>query len=181
MGGNRGGKTTIMLASETTNFRGGSMKCSAKNKAGKPCNAPAAGGTKRCVMHSGRAAELGTKGGRRRAVYNLEKASEIPAPKNAAQLRDLLAQLILEVRTGKMDSKTANSISYLGMALLRAIEAAENKMERPATGEGVQLQNATAFQVYEAKWLREKKAGMAAELESKYVDNIPQSETALEG
>jgi hypothetical protein len=45
------------------------MKCSATNKKGKQCGAPAMEDTKRCVMHSGRAAELGSKGGRRRAIY----------------------------------------------------------------------------------------------------------------
>ena len=40
------------------------MKCSRKNAAGKPCGAPAEGTTNSCVMHSGKAAELGSKGGR---------------------------------------------------------------------------------------------------------------------
>jgi hypothetical protein len=48
------------------------MKCSATNKKGKQCGAPAMEDTKRCVMHSGRAAELGSKGGRRRAIHRPE-------------------------------------------------------------------------------------------------------------
>jgi hypothetical protein len=67
------------------------MKCRAKNKAGKPCAAPAVEGADRCVMHSGRAAELGRKGGRRRAVYSPEGLKEFAPPKTAAELRDLLA------------------------------------------------------------------------------------------
>jgi hypothetical protein len=101
------------------------MKCQATNKAGKPCGAPVIRGTKRCVMHSGRAAELGSKGGRRRAVYNPEQLKEFSAPQSAADLRDLLAQSILEIRTGKMDPKLANSISYLGTGFLRALEVSD--------------------------------------------------------
>jgi hypothetical protein len=97
------------------------MKCHQKNSVGKPCGAPAVGGTNLCVMHSGGAAELGSKGGRRRTVYRPDSLKEFPAPKNAADLRDLLAQSILEIRTGKLDPKLANSISYLGTGFLRAL------------------------------------------------------------
>jgi hypothetical protein len=156
------------------------MKCSAKNKAGKPCNAPAARGTKRCVMHSGRAAELGSKGGRRRAVYPLSDAMEIAAPRVASELVNLLAHSIVEVRTGKLDPKTANAITYLATGFLRAIEVTKNDTERKASAEGGQLQNATAFQVYEAQWLRNKKAQWDAELEKKHADKFPQSEGSRE-
>jgi hypothetical protein len=101
------------------------MKCRAKNNSGKPCSAPAVGGTNRCVMHSGRAVELGRKGGRRRAVYKPDGLKEFPAPKNAADLRELLAQSIIEIRTGKLDPKLANSISYLGTGFLRALEISD--------------------------------------------------------
>ena len=101
------------------------MKCRAKNKAGKPCSAPAVGETNRCVMHSGRSVELGRKGGRRRTVYSPDSLKEFSAPKSAADLRDLLAQSIVEIRTGKLDPKLANSISYLGSGFLRAIEVSD--------------------------------------------------------
>ncbi len=101
------------------------MKCRAKNKAGKPCSAPAVGDTNRCVMHSGRAVELGSKGGRRRTIHSPDGLKELSAPKSAADLRDLLAQSIVEIRTGKLDPKLANSISYLGSGFLRAIEVSD--------------------------------------------------------
>lgn len=101
------------------------MKCRCKNEAGKPCGAPAVGGTNRCVMHSGRAAELGSRGGRRRAVYSSESLREFSAPKSAADLRELLAQSIVEIRNGKLDPKLANSISYLGAGFLRALEVSD--------------------------------------------------------
>src|ERR1700724_2904665 len=101
------------------------MKCRAKNKAGKPCSAPAVGETNRCVMHSGRATELGRKGGRRRTVYGPDGLREFPAPKSASDLRDLLAQSIIEIRNGKLEPKLANSISYLGSGFLRATEVSD--------------------------------------------------------
>ncbi len=101
------------------------MKCGAKNKAGKPCGAAAIGGTKRCVMHSGRAVELGSKGGQRRTVYKPENLKEFEAPRSAADLRDLLAQSIIEIRTGKMDPKLANAVGYVGASFLRALEVSE--------------------------------------------------------
>lgn len=101
------------------------MKCSAKNKAGKPCGAPAVNGTTRCHMHSGRAKELGSRGGHRRSVYAPENLKDFSAPRTADELRELLAQSIIEIRAGKLDPKLANSISYLGAGFLRALEVAD--------------------------------------------------------
>ena len=101
------------------------MKCRAKNKADKGCGAPAVGSTNCCVMHSGRAAELGSKGGRRRAAYSPDDLKEFSAPKSVADLRDLLAQSIVEIRNGKLEPKVANSISYLGAGFLRATEVSD--------------------------------------------------------
>ena len=101
------------------------MKCCAKTKDGKPCGAPAAEEKNRCVMHSGRAAELGSKGGRRRAIYSPDGLKDFAPPKTAADLRDLIAQSIIEIRTGKLDPKLANSISYLGSGFLRALEVSD--------------------------------------------------------
>jgi hypothetical protein len=103
------------------------MQCQKKKRDGTPCGARALLGKKCCVLHSepGRAAELGSKGGRRRAVYNPEGLKEYAAPTNAADLRDLLAQSIIEIRSGKLDPKLANSISYLGTGFLRAAELAD--------------------------------------------------------
>ena len=75
-------------------------------------------------MHSGRAAELGSKGGRR-ARYSRDELKQFAAPENASQLRDLLAQSIVEPRNGTLDPKVANSISYLGAGFLRALEISD--------------------------------------------------------
>ena len=112
------------------------MKCSATNKEGKQCGAPATEDTKRCVMHSGRAAELGSKGGRRRAIYRPEHLKKLAPPRTAADLKDLLAQSIVEIRLGKLDPKLANSISYLGTGFLRALELSDLEARLLALEEG---------------------------------------------
>ncbi len=76
-------------------------------------------------MHSGRAAELGRKGGRRRAIYSPDELKQFAAPTNAGDLKDLLAQSIVELRNGTLDPKLANSISYLGAGFLRALEVSD--------------------------------------------------------
>ena len=76
-------------------------------------------------MHSGRAAELGSRGGRRRTIYSPQGLKDFAPPKTAADLRDLIAQSIVEIRTGKLDPKLANSISYLGTGFLRALEVSD--------------------------------------------------------
>jgi len=103
------------------------MQCRQKKRDGKPCRAPALTGQDHCAFHAepGRAAELGSKGGRRRAVYDPEGLKHYAAPTSATDLRDLLAQSIIEIRAGKLDPKLANSISYLGAGFLRAVEMAD--------------------------------------------------------
>jgi hypothetical protein len=103
------------------------MQCRKKKRDGSRCEARALTGAKYCALHSdpGAAASLGSRGGRRRAVYSPDGLKEFPVPKSAADLRDLLAQSIIEIRTGKLDPKLANSISYLGTGFLRALEVSD--------------------------------------------------------
>ena len=103
------------------------MQCEKNKRDGNQCLARARSGHKYCALHAepGKAAELGGKGGRRRVVYSPDGLKEFAAPRTATDLRDLLAQSIIEIRAGKLDPKLANSISYLGTGLLRAIEIAD--------------------------------------------------------
>jgi hypothetical protein len=103
------------------------MQCQKTKRNGRRCGARALAGKKYCPLHSapGKAAELGSKGGRRRAVYRPEGLKEFAPPKTAADMRDLLAQSIIEIRAGLLDPKLANSISYLGAGFLRALEVAD--------------------------------------------------------
>lgn len=103
------------------------MQCKSKNRNGGRCRARALTGKEYCALHAepGRAAVLGRRGGRRRTVYKPENLMPFAAPKTAADLRDLFEQSIIEIRTGKLDSKSANAISYLGTGFLKALELAD--------------------------------------------------------
>src|ERR1700693_1233592 len=119
--------TPPLSGAKVHNRRGRAMKCQKKKRDGNRCRASALSGQKYCALHAepGKAAELGSKGGRRRAVYSPDGLQEFTAPRSAADLRDLLAQSIIEIRSGKLDPKLANSISYLGTGFLRALEVSD--------------------------------------------------------
>src|SRR5208283_2139718 len=112
------------------------MQCQKMKPDGIRCRARSLTGKKYCALHSepGRAASLGSKGGRRRAVLSPSNLREFQAPKSAADLRDLLAESIIEIRTGRMESKMANALGYLGSSYLRALEVAdlESRLEKLA-------------------------------------------------
>ena len=103
------------------------MQCRQKKRDGSRCKAMALAGHKYCAMHAqpGRAAELGSRGGRRRATYRSSDLREFAAPKTAADLRDLLAESIIEIRAGKLDPRIANALGYLGASYLRALEVSD--------------------------------------------------------
>jgi len=103
------------------------MQCQKRKHDGERCRARTVTGKKFCSLHAepGRAAELGRKGGRRRAVYSLENLKAFSAPTSAADLRGPIAQSIVELRTGTLDPRLANSISYLGACFLRALEMSD--------------------------------------------------------
>ena len=115
------------------------MQCKHKKRDGKRCGAPALTGQTRCAMHAqpGRAAELGSKGGRRRVVYSPGDLKDFAAPKTATDLRELLAESIIEIRAGKLDPRVANALGYLGASYLRALEVSDVESRLDAL-EGVQ-------------------------------------------
>lgn len=83
-------------------------QCKATTSSGARCKAkPHKNGL--CFFHADpqRAAELGRKGGLRRTRFNPDDLKELLVPRTAADLRDLLAQSIVEVRAGKLDPKLA--------------------------------------------------------------------------
>jgi hypothetical protein len=105
------------------------MQCQTKKPDGKKCKAPALTGRQCCSLHAepGRAKELGSKGGRQRTVYRPDSLKEFAAPKTALEVRDLIAESIVEVRAGKLDPKVANALGFLGAGFLRALEAADTE------------------------------------------------------
>jgi hypothetical protein len=86
-------------------------------------------GKKYCLIHSerGKAAELGRKGGRRRTVYSPDGLKDFPAPKTPAELLVLLAQSMLDVRMGRMDSKRGTTLAYMAVAMLKAMDLSEER------------------------------------------------------
>jgi hypothetical protein len=56
---------------------------------------------------------------------------EFAAPKTGADVRDLLAESIVELRAGKLDPKVAIALGYLGTSLLRALECWESNVRLP--------------------------------------------------
>jgi hypothetical protein len=103
------------------------MQCKQKKQDGRRCGAPAVTGKTLCALHGdpGRAAALGRRGGRRRAMYSPTDLREFAPPKTAADLRDLLAESIIEIRAGKLDPRVANALGYLGASYLRALEVSD--------------------------------------------------------
>lgn len=105
------------------------MQCEHKSEDGKRCGAAALKAKTRCSLHAdpGRAAALGSKGGRgrRRSVFKAGDLREFAAPKSAADLRELVAESIIEIRAGKLDPRIANALGYLGGSYLRALEVSE--------------------------------------------------------
>lgn len=96
--------------------------CSANTKAGKPCPSPAVTGKPFCTMHSGRARDLGRRGGLRRTVFNPDGLTELGIPTNAHDLAWFIATCMDEVRKSKLAPTIANCLGQLGMVFLKAIE-----------------------------------------------------------
>ena len=107
------------------------VRCKAMTPSGQRCKArPHKRGL--CFFHFDplRAAELGRKGGRRRAAFKSEGLKELAAPKNTADLRDLVAQSMIEVRAGEMDPKRGTALAYMGATLLKAFEVSDHDAPR---------------------------------------------------
>jgi hypothetical protein len=103
------------------------MRCTATNRNGKPCGAASMTGRNVCYLHSqsGLAVQLGRRGGERRAVCLPTGIPEFSAPTNPAELRALVANVLVETRVGKLQPKIANSIALLAAVLIKATEHSE--------------------------------------------------------
>jgi len=113
------------------------MQCEHKKRDGSQCKAPALNEKTRCAFHAepGRAAELGSRGGRRRALCSVDNLKDFAAPKTAADVCELLAESMIEIRLGKLDPRVANALGYLSASYLRALEVSDlearfNALER---------------------------------------------------
>ena len=96
-------------------------KCQARTKAGAPCAAPAIHGGIYCALHSDpqRAAELGRKGGRNnRRTYETD-GKEVSAPQSASAVKEMLAEIMAEIRAGRLNPKLGTTLAYLGTTLAK--------------------------------------------------------------
>jgi len=100
------------------------MRCQKPKRDGSQCKASALTGKKYCALHSDarRAAELGSRGGRRRTVFARDSLKMLPAPKSAADARDLLALSMVELRAGQLDPRIATSTCCLVTEFLKCLE-----------------------------------------------------------
>jgi len=120
------------------------MICKSKTRLGAKCKAHALRGKQHCHLHShrGRAAQLGSIGGRRRAVFNPDLLQRLEKPTSAKQLVNLLGTEIIELRLGKLDSRLASATAYLSAILLRAISVGDLELRLAALEARVSPSNA---------------------------------------
>jgi hypothetical protein len=101
------------------------MKCKATKKSGEPCGAIATEAGL-CPFHGDpkHAATLGRKSGqsRRRMPTPSENNYELKPPRTAKEVRDALGDAMSDLRAGRLDPKTANTLGYLAGVLLSSID-----------------------------------------------------------
>ena len=104
-----------------------SDKCSAKTELGKECRAPAVVGTLFCAFHGDpeRAAELGRMGGRKNRHYVDAEPITIAPPSSPEEVKNLLAQAMVDVLAKKMDPRIASTLTYMAGPLLKAFESTD--------------------------------------------------------
>jgi hypothetical protein len=101
--------------------------CSAITKSGRPCQAAAVHGTRFCALHAdpARAAELGRMGGLKNRHYVDNDAVTIAAPTTPEDVKNLLAQAMVDVRAKRLDPRTASTLTYMSGVLLKAFESTD--------------------------------------------------------
>lgn len=104
-----------------------SEKCSARTKLGNECRAAAVVGTPFCALHGDpeRAAELGRMGGRKNRHYVDTEPVNITPPSTPEEVKNLLAQAMVDVLAKKLDPRIASTITYMSGPLLRAFESTD--------------------------------------------------------
>ena len=103
--------------------------CGAKTKRGRPCKAAVVYGTHFCALHGNptRAAELGRMGGRKNRHYVDNDEVIIAPPTTPEDVKNLLAQAMVDVRAKKLDLRIASTLISMSGALLKAFENADTE------------------------------------------------------
>lgn len=102
--------------------------CQATNQSGRPCAAPPTRDSHYCSLHlvPGRAVALGRRGGQRnRSTPEHDNGESIAVPATAQDVQRILAEAMAGVSMGEMNPKIGTALSYMGMALLKALEVAD--------------------------------------------------------
>jgi hypothetical protein len=101
-------------------------RCVVMKPDGSRCKARPLVGGNHCSFHSDpeRAAALGSKGGRRRAIYDPSKLKQFEPPRTAADVMAFIGQSMADARSGELDPSVAWVISHLSTNFLRALQLA---------------------------------------------------------
>ena len=101
----------------------GRRGCGARTRHGSLCPAAAIKGTDRCLLHtSGVAHGMGQVGGARRKQYDVSKLEKFAPPRDAADMRKVLATMVIEMRSGAIDPGLATKIAFVCGVFLKAAE-----------------------------------------------------------
>jgi hypothetical protein len=100
--------------------------CAGTTRAGKRCRAFATEGGL-CFFHANpkKAAELGRIGGSKKYIPEVQNTIALAAVDTAIDLKNMVARLISDVSTGKLDPRTAAGLVPLLGLQLRTIEVAD--------------------------------------------------------
>jgi hypothetical protein len=108
---------------------GKAVRCVGKTASGEPCRAATVRGTNRCLFHTrDKAAQAGREGGRPRFQYDTSKLKKFAPPENAADMRKLLATMVIEMRSGLIDVELATKISYVASVFLKSSEQEDMRL-----------------------------------------------------
>jgi hypothetical protein len=104
------------------------VRCTGKTANGGPCRAATVRGTERCLFHTrDQASRIGREGGRPRFQYDVSKLAKFKPPKDAGEMRHLLATMIIEMREGKIEVELATKVSYVASVFLKSAEQEDMK------------------------------------------------------
>jgi hypothetical protein len=98
-------------------------RCKTRTKAGKPCRA-AATDSGLCFFHANpnKAVELGRIGGRKNAHTRSEAATALPALETAGAIREMVARLVDDLYSGKLQPRVASALVPLLSLQHRVLE-----------------------------------------------------------
>ena len=105
------------------------LGCRAQTKRGHPCRAAVVYGGEFCALHADptRAAEIGRIGGRKNRHYVEVEEVNISPPSSPEDVKNLLAQAMVDVRAKRLDPRIASTLTYMSSALLKAFDSVETE------------------------------------------------------